>query len=179
MTNAVNQSLIAEIINNRCQFLKFALKQCKRSEVSEDLIQRVVVRLLTKPIEVHVLDNKNFICTMIVQENLNYYKINKKYKFFNDMKNEEDSEENSMNIIMEHQMGCSFESDIYNSLRLKEIKKAAMELTPGQQKAILTALAGDKVGDELGMENVSSIPRYMSLKTNKRLATEKLKRKFA
>ena len=178
MTNTTNQSLIAEIQNNRRLFYKFALKACKRPEVAEDLLQQVICKLLSKPLTFEVLDDCKFIFTMIVQANWNYWRTNRKYKFANDMKPDDMGDDVFFDTIVQNKMGCSYENDLHYSLKLKDIRRASKLLPPGQQKAIVDALNGHDIGEELGTENVSFNPRYESLKTNKRLATQKLRDKF-
>ena len=78
---------------------------------------------------------------------------------------------------------CSYETDLFQSFQLRDIKKAALDLPKYQREAILNALSGKELGEgeisDSDGRGVSKDPRYQSLKTNKRLAIAKLQYQFS
>ena len=178
MTNTTAQSLIAEIQKNRSLYHKFAMKLSKRPEVADDLMQQVVFKFLSTDEFPELRNHKQYVMNAIVHANWNYWHVNKRYKFSSDMVADGFTDTEVFDTLMQTKVGCTYEQDIHYSLKLKEIRKAAKLLPPGQQKAIVDALNGNDIGEELGIENASFNPRYESLKTNKRLATQKLKKQF-
>ena len=181
MENKTNQALLAEIQTHKSLFHRFALKTCRREEIAEDVIQDVICKLLRTEINFEVADNRKFIFTMIVQMNQNQWRRNKKYFQVLDVgiANPDFDENVFMDNLMQKHQGCTFQADMEYSLKLKSIRKELASLPDMQKHAIKQALAGRTVGEELGTDFASENPRYESLKTNKRLAIQKLKLKLA
>ena len=171
MENKTNQDLIALLQEQRNIFMSFALRKCRNQEIAEDLIQSTLCKLLRLPIAVEVLNPKQFLFSTITRMYLNYRSVNKKYTLIGDVGGIHE------NIIMDHLMqnkfGCTFEDDLMDSFKLKEIRNAAKTLPSLQRESIHATLAGRDIAEDIGGSK-----KYNTLKANRRHAILKLREKF-
>lgn len=182
MENKINTTLMQTLQDKRPIFVRYARKLTRNDERADDLVQHVALRLLQYPIEFEVENDVKFLFTMIYQASANKWRTEKKYLFLGDAHSTQTEEAVRLEQLLQANNSCTYEGDLVDSFKILEIARAADRLPKKQKAAIMNALHGNDIGEiELGgLEgNLSHHPQYNSLKTNKRLAIQKLKEELS
>lgn len=145
-------------------FFRFAKKLAKSADLAEDLVQIAIEKVLTYNVRADIKSPKTYLCQIIKNAYLNHIRDNKMYI-------------HAETYLDNQAVDLDFERDLHDSIALRDIGRHAQDLAPKQKSEIEKALAGIEVGDDLG-EDKSLVPQYQSHKTNRRLATLKIKQKI-
>lgn len=182
MTNQTNISLLETLTENYKTYLALALRIGRTKELADDLVQSVAYKLLTNEITLYNnITNHNMISTMLYQFRYTHLKKSAKYMTYDTF------EDYIFSVDQAHikSGGCSYSEDLELSFekrdQIKKVKDAIKDLKPKQKEAIVNALDGYELGEREHPQvtNVSKIPQYNSLKTNKRIAIQVIKQKLS
>jgi DNA-directed RNA polymerase specialized sigma24 family protein len=174
MKHETNQSLMALLQDERPYFMNFALKKCKNKEISEDLIQSVLCKLLRIEVKEEIRNEKQFLLTMITRMYLNYKQINRKYIMVGDLHSKDNSDSGIiLELLTNRASTCTYVGDLMDSFTVKEIKTAANNLPAIQRNSIFAALVDDRISADNGGSK-----KYNTQKSTRRLAIQKLKERF-
>lgn len=174
-------NLLMEVLQaDRSLYLKYAMYLSRNREISDDILQNVAIRLLRNKFDFTIDNPHQFVRMMVFQAFMNYRKSNRRYSFAEDLcpKDGEWFKVNYLEWMVNLNNSCTYEEDMEYSLTLKEIHKATVNLTNKQKTAILSALKGNDLGEDLGVDP-SNHPKYQTEKTHKRLGTQFLKEFFS
>jgi hypothetical protein len=178
MKKQINISLLSTFESKHSVFANYSLGICKNKEMSEDVLQAVALKLVSYEVAFDYKDDTKLIYTMIMQAASNYRLDGKKYVML-----AESDDSSNMNALIDQTNECTYEQDLMDTLNLKKIKQEARNLPPKQREAVMRALSGSTLCDDmtstLNDDKISQTAEYETLKSQTRLAIIKLNKKLA
>ena len=147
----MNKEFISLFQQHQKDYQRFALKICRNPELAEDVLQQTALKILSSKMDFESIDKKDFIFVMIRQVMWRYVSNSKRLSYLDDFQSENDDrdETNFLDSFLQNNIGCEYQSDLSDTMRLNEIRRAARFLPEGQRLAVMSALAGKETESQL------------------------------